>query len=811
MTRIARIRKALAFPFRTDSIRSRLLFWNLSVFGTVVLSIVFACYLYTLRQIKRDKFELQGEVASVVAAQIEALVERKIARLREAAFAMGLQPMSEAQERLARSLLKSDAAFVESSVLSAQGMEKARVSARKTFTPAEFLDQSKSEKFVHAVRGETYIGPIYTSANAEPHISLAVTLRGPAEEIVGVLATELNLRFLWEVVGNIRFGTAGYAYLIDNKGNLIAHPDPSLVPKRTRVHQVHEAEEFLSSPNFADPTPTDESYGITGEHVLSTYAPLRRFGWAVILEEPLDVALADVKRGRYFALLIIVAGLAVGAVPIVWLSHRITRPIRELQDGVKLIRKGALDHQVRIDTSDEIQSLAEEFNQMAKDLKASHADLEQGVEQRTRELTALFDVTTTVNQSLDLEPVLRAAIEKINSIFQFEVTRILLIEAEEKYLNLRVTLQTQPEFGARVLGLKRGEGITGRVAESGEPLIFEDISNDARYGQWSQTAASQRSGLRSVAALPIRSKNACVGVLFCAGRAPRRLTENELRLLRSMTDQIGVAVENASLFAAVSTKSAALEKANDDLIEANRIKSGFMAGMSHELRTPLNVIMGNVELLKDGFFGEVNLGQIKSLTQITHHTRVLLKLINNVLTLTKIEAQKMSLDSAPTHIEEVIAHVKGYAEQLVRQRQVEIRWKVEPDLPKITTDAVKLEEILQNLIGNAYKFTANGSIEIRVRNLEAESRIEFAVADTGIGIAKEALDRIFDEFHQLQDAHTGNFDGFGLGLNIVKKYLELMRGDIRVESEPGVGSTFTFTLPYAPDSEFVSSAAAESA
>jgi signal transduction histidine kinase len=111
---------------------------------------------------------------------------------------------------------------------------------------------------------------------------------------------------------------------------------------------------------------------------------------------------------------------------------------------------------------------------------------------------------------------------------------------------------------------------------------------------------------------------------------------------------------------------------------------------------------------------------------------------------------------------------------------------------------VKLEEILQNLIGNAHKFTPRGNIEIRVRNLKEKKRVEFAVADTGIGIEEKDLGRIFEEFHQLREAHTGNFDGFGLGLNIVKKYLELMQGDIRVESQPGIGTTFTFTLPYSP-------------
>src|SRR6185503_15325673 len=135
---------------------------------------------------------------------------------------------------------------------------------------------------------------------------------------------------------------------------------------------------------------------------------------------------------------------------------------------------------------------------------------------------------------------------------------------------------------------------------------------------------------------------------------------------------------------------------------------------------------------------------------------------------------------------------------LSRNGRVQVLWNVEPSLPPLTTDALKLEEILQNLIGNAYKFTPAGKIEIGVKNLKNEKRLEFAVADTGRGIEEKDLDKIFEEFHQLKEAHTGNFDGFGLGLNIVKKYIDIMQGDIGVESRPGIGTTFTFTLPYAP-------------
>jgi two-component system, NarL family, sensor histidine kinase BarA len=239
-----------------------------------------------------------------------------------------------------------------------------------------------------------------------------------------------------------------------------------------------------------------------------------------------------------------------------------------------------------------------------------------------------------------------------------------------------------------------------------------------------------------------------------------------------------------------------LGQMNQELQEANRAKSEFISAMSHELRTPLNVIMGNAELTGNGFFGDINAAQKKAMTQIQHHSQFLLKLVNDVLALSRLDAKKMSMDLATVDIDEVIAHVKSQAEQLNRLNRLQVFWDIEQDLPNIVTDVTKLEEILQNLLGNAFKFTPRGRIEVRVRNIQELNRIEFSIADTGIGIEPHDVDRIFRAFEQIREAHTGDFNGVGLGLNIVKKYLDLMHGDIRVESQPGEGSTFTFSVPH---------------
>jgi signal transduction histidine kinase len=183
------------------------------------------------------------------------------------------------------------------------------------------------------------------------------------------------------------------------------------------------------------------------------------------------------------------------------------------------------------------------------------------------------------------------------------------------------------------------------------------------------------------------------------------------------------------------------------------------------------------------------------LSTILQNAEILDRLIGNVLALTKAEVKQTILDISTVEIEEVVEHIHGYALRVDPNRRLQFSAASETDLP-ITTDVIKLEAILQNLVGNACKFTLEGGIELRVKNLPGKSRLEFSVSDTGIGIEESEREKIFDEFYQGNQAQATNRTGIGLGLSIVKKYLSLMQGEIRVDSAPGTGTTFTFTLPY---------------
>lgn len=300
---------------------------------------------------------------------------------------------------------------------------------------------------------------------------------------------------------------------------------------------------------------------------------------------------------------------------------------------------------------------------------------------------------------------------------------------------------------------------------------------------------------QTASVFPVCAKHRVIGTLHAANRTTRHFALDELQLMESIAQEIGVAVENATLFAQVQETTSELAKANEELREATRAKSEFIAAMSHELRSPLQVIIGNADLTSDGFFGNINGEQKNALGKISRNARVLLKMINDVLALSRLDAKKMSVEVTTVEVDEIISHARTHVEQMNRDNHLEVRWNVDNTIPPLETDPMKLEEILQNLIGNAFKFTERGCIEVCVRNLREQDRVQFSVSDTGVGIEAEDLERIFNEFEQVKGGHLANFDGVGLGLSIVKKYLDLLHGEIHVESHPGQGSTFTFSVP----------------
>jgi len=236
-----------------------------------------------------------------------------------------------------------------------------------------------------------------------------------------------------------------------------------------------------------------------------------------------------------------------------------------------------------------------------------------------------------------------------------------------------------------------------------------------------------------------------------------------------------------------------LQRLNDRLQQASKAKSDFLANMSHELRTPMNAILGFVEMVLDGIYGEVPPYLKEPLTDIQTNGKHLLRLINDVLDLSKIEAGRMDLVLAEYSVQDIVETVRASLQSLALEKGLEFVAAAQDDIPVALGDGKRITQCLMNLVGNALKFSKRGSVAVWVERQGDD--LLYRVSDTGIGIPQHELENIFTEFQQVDTAITREFSGTGLGLNITKKFVEMHGGRIWVESELGKGSTFFFSIP----------------
>jgi signal transduction histidine kinase len=286
----------------------------------------------------------------------------------------------------------------------------------------------------------------------------------------------------------------------------------------------------------------------------------------------------------------------------------------------------------------------------------------------------------------------------------------------------------------------------------------------------------------NILCLQLRRGQELLGLHLCGYATQEPLGHLRYRIARGISQIASLALANAKLV--------------EELARANSLKNDFLATMSHELRTPLNIIMGYTDLLIEGDLGPLTEDQRKSLYSVGHSARELLNLITATLDVSRMEAGRMPIETDAVDVEELLEELQQETEREGRKEGLLFRWRVEPQLPVLYTDRIKLKVIIKNLLGNAIKFTRSGTVTVLAAL--REDQIEIRVQDTGIGIASETLPVIFDMFRQGDSSDTRLYGGVGLGLYIVRRLLDLLQGTVTVESTVGQGSTFTIALPLRP-------------
>jgi PAS domain S-box-containing protein len=266
-----------------------------------------------------------------------------------------------------------------------------------------------------------------------------------------------------------------------------------------------------------------------------------------------------------------------------------------------------------------------------------------------------------------------------------------------------------------------------------------------------------------------------------------RLADELTRLNENLEGRITDATEE------LEERNRQLQWQSEELERAYRLKSQFLASMSHELRTPINALLGYTSLMRDHIYGALNQRQEEALSRMQTASHHLLELVNDILDLAKIEAGKMPVHVERMDVSDVIRELSQTIEPMVRRRNLAYHVELDPELPTLETDRTKVKQIILNLLSNAVKFTHQGHVAVRARPIAGGVMVE--VEDSGIGIQADDVPKIFEDFRQVDQSSTREYGGTGLGLSITKKLLQLLGGTIRVQSTPGVGSTFRVTLP----------------
>jgi len=407
---------------------------------------------------------------------------------------------------------------------------------------------------------------------------------------------------------------------------------------------------------------------------------------------------------------------------------------------------------------------------------------------------AYTDILTIANRTLDLHTIVSEGLDSLMKYIDAQAGAIYLYDPDHKMMMPNVIrgmkkVVAKQEFSP-------GEGIAGETGIKQEMIVLTSVLEDTIY---TIKSGSDRIIPTTIVSTPMIFKGMLLGVVITCHTT--NVPPKILSFIKRVIDQYAVAVNNANTFIQVQEMAASLKNQRDELeirsheLEAaSRTKSEFLANMSHELRTPLNSIIGFSEILHDGTFGPLNEKQTKYISNVLVSGKHLLELINGILDLAKVESGKMELTCEDFNVCAVIEESVMLLSSVALKKNIKLNTAVDEELTTINADMGKFRQILYNLMSNAIKFTPNGG-SVTVEGRYNRDMAQIAVIDTGIGISKEDQDKLFNPFVQLDSSLSRVYEGTGLGLVLVKRFVEMHGGKIWIKSEPDRGSKFIFTIP----------------
>jgi signal transduction histidine kinase len=429
-------------------------------------------------------------------------------------------------------------------------------------------------------------------------------------------------------------------------------------------------------------------------------------------------------------------------------------------------------------------------------------------DRRNRELERLRHLAGTLLAGAELDGLVKEVAQAAAELLEAESGAVTLVVEEGRFL--RVKAATGPLEAATGMLIPMDESLLGWAVTQDASLVSDDMDADPR----SYRSPDMPVHLKTAAIIPLRSAGVVIGTVSVYNRRDGQpFSEHDLRLLQILGDQVVVGLDRASVLADSRRNEVALRAKNMELQRATQLKSEFMTNMSHELRTPLNAIIGFSDLLLQGGAGPVSDQQKEFMEAVSRNGKHLLSLINSVLDLSKVEAGRMSLSLAVTDIREAIVGAVADTASLRTAKRQECTLQLDEASLAIVADGVRIRQILYNLLSNASKFTPEGGhiclSAVRTRaplkqpadragdraRLVPQDVVWISVTDEGVGIKRDDMPKLFQEFSQVDSSASRRAQGTGLGLALCKKFVEMHGGTIGADSVYGKGTAFWFLLP----------------
>ena len=506
-------------------------------------------------------------------------------------------------------LLRQVAAITELSQLDSTGKEQLRVSRLAMDVVGSQTDFSKEPKFTEAVAKKVYYGPVYFRRESEPYMTLA--LAGTRRD-AGVSVAEVNLKLIWDVVSQIKVGEHGHAYVIDATGRLIAHPDISLVLRNTDMARLAQVQSARAKASGAEVEQVQEAKDIAGHDVLTASAVVAPLGWMVFVELPAEEAYAplyeSVKRTGY----LLAAGLLIATLFGLYLARRMVVPIKVLGLGAARIGAGDLGQRITIKTGDELESLADQFNDMAGKLQESYADLEKKVETRTHELsesleqqTATAEVLNVISHSkFDLQPILQSVVDTAARLCRAETAIIYRLEGgayhfaagfcmDPAYLQIEKNSPITPGPGTLV----------GRTAMRRDVVEIADAMADPLYEKKDEAKIAE---VRSMIGVPLLREGEAIGVIALARRRIEPFVQKEIELVTTFADQAVIAIENVRLFDEVQSRTRELTESLEQQTATSEVLQ-VISSSPGELEPVFKAMLENATRICGAQFGNLYL------------------------------------------------------------------------------------------------------------------------------------------------------------------------------------------------------------